>query len=69
MTLKEARERQRLYLIRAGYWERPDGWWVGRIDAARPLTDEINTGVFMTEGAEVQADLMVRFVPIDMLPK
>jgi hypothetical protein len=67
MTLTEARERQRLFLIKQGYWERPDGWWIGPHDAAKPLTDEIESGKFVA-GDEIAADLMVRIVPLDAVP-
>jgi len=68
MTLVEARERQRAYLIHAGYWERPDGWWIGQHDAASPLTDEVDNGLYVA-GDEIAGDLMIRIVPLDRAPK
>ncbi len=67
MTLEEARKRQREYLTTKGYQERSDGWWVGKCDAAMPLTDEIDNGKFVA-GDDVQSDLMIRFVTFEQLP-
>jgi len=68
MNLEEARERQKTYLLNLGYRQRPDGWWIGKHDAARPLTDETDTNVFVISDREVHADLMIRFVPLDKVP-
>jgi hypothetical protein len=68
MNLAQARARQRAYLTERGYLERPDGWWVGKFDAAKPVTDEIDNGKFVA-GDEIASDLMIRFVPLLSIPE